>query len=43
MRKGESIWWVYDTGEKCAVIEMLAKYGYAEVLIVQKLTLVIRN
>ena len=21
----EGIWWVYDTGERCAVLEMLAK------------------
>ena len=23
----EGIWWVYDTGEKCAVLERLARVG----------------
>ena len=40
----EALWWVYDTGEKCAVLERLAMVeGWEKVHIIHGLTLVIKN
>ena len=40
----EGIWWVYDTGEKCAVIERLAKVeGWEKVRIIHGLNINQKN
>ena len=35
----EGIWWVYDTGERCAVLERLAKGGRVRVCIIHGLNI----
>ena len=35
----EGIWWVYDTGERCAVLERLAKGGRVRVRIIHGLNI----
>ena len=40
----EGLWWVYDTGEKCVVLERLAMVeGWEKVHIIHDSTLVINN
>ena len=36
---GEGIWWVYDTGEKCAVLERLAMVDERKVCIIHGLNI----
>ena len=40
----EGVWWVYDTGEKCAVLERLAKVeGWEKVRIIHGLNISQKN
>ena len=39
----EGIWWVYDTGEKCAVLERLAMVEGRKCVLSMDSTLVIKN
>ena len=39
----EGIWWLYDTGERCAVLERLAMVEGRKVRMIHGLTLVIKN